>query len=464
MSAPAEEPKGPKVESKPEPRAAKGPGLGATLRTGGCLIAILVLMVILAGVALLYRPPKPPERTAGPESADAAGDVAPELPAIHALALSPDATLIAHGGEEKSGSRNVISFRRIDAAERKFLDREVPLRVIEAHADAIRALRFRPGTKEILSASLDGTVGRWNFETGEALGTLEPPWKPDDVRGLLSLEVSADGRLVAAAGWTGDIFVWDLAQPSVPPAVLAATRPPWPKDPKEILPAGHLEDVRSLRFLQADPPMLLSGGAEGLVALWNVTERRATRIVAMEGKTPNVRDLLMRQLGAARDRDFLITALLPVPERQGFLAADFRGCVYQLTTEGSCRDWWLGTEIANGATTCVRPILDKRDFCVPFDRPLDAANEAFLGLAPYTDLAQGWVGIAWNERLRVFRAADQKPWRVFEGAVRRREWMCAYDAAPAAKFLVAAGQAGHLRLYGYFGPATSPDIRLADEL
>ncbi|MBI5502118.1 MAG: hypothetical protein HY907_17880 [Deltaproteobacteria bacterium] len=430
------------------------------LRTGGCLVALLLFVAALGVFALFYRRPTV-EKVGGSAAVADAGVAAPvEIPPVRALALAPDASVVAVGGEELREGRWLIRFHRIE--ERRFVSGGAPPD-IAAHEGPIRALAFRPGGEELFSASLDGTVGWWRVAAGERIASLDPPGPVDEGKGLLALAVSADGRYLAAGGWTGDVFVWDLEDPALSPLVFRGEQPPWSKDPKELQPAGHLDEVRVLAFAGGVPPLLFSGGADGLVVAWDLANRKASRIVGGDGKLPNVRALIERQIQAQRDRDFSITAMLPSPSRQGLFTADYRGCVYLVTTEGPCRGWWLGGNLAQGPVACIKPLLDRKKWCPGFDRNAEA-GEPFLGLVPFPGLQGGFVGIAWNERFRIFRSADALPWRMFEGSGRRNEWMCGYAAAPEKGFLVTAGDTGHVRLYDYLGEPTAPDIRLGDSL
>ena len=460
----AEEPSAPVEPAPATPTRARVPGAKGggkgSLRPGGCLFAILALLVVLTGVAIFYSPPRPPPPTAAAGApADGGAALAAALPTIRALALSPDGTTLAYGGDETRDGRHVVRLVRI--RERGFVDRQEPLRFIAAHDGLISAIRFRPDGRELFTASQDGKVGRWRLEDGEPLGTLAPPGDPGELRGLLALTISPNGRWLAAGGWSGDVFVWDLGAPAAP-IVLPGQRGPWEVDPKTILPRGHVEEVRTLLFDDIDPPLLFSGGGEGLVIGWNVAERRVGRVVTVDGKTPNVRDLLMRQFETGRDGDFVIVAALAEPARGGLLLADYRGCVYFVTTRGPCRDWWLGA--TTPATACIRSLLDGRRICPPLDRPRGEAAAPFFGLVAYPAIPGSFVGVTPTEQFRLFRSSDTLPWREFAGSTGRGESMNGLASNPGAGFVVTGGRSGQLHLYELGGDAVSPDVRLHDHL
>jgi hypothetical protein len=196
---------------------------------------------------------------------------------------------------------------------------------------------------------------------------------------------------------------------------------------------------------------------------WDLGQGRAGRLAVGDGRTWKVKDLVLRQIQFQRDRDFAVVSMLPIPERQGVLAGDYRGCAYLLATDGPCRTWWLGGSVQNGPAACIRPLLDRKKVCVPFERVSEEGEASLLGLYPFPQLPGGYIGLGWNERFRLFRSADAAAWRTFEGAARRREWMLASDADPERRLVITAGDTGHLRLYELLGEATSPDVRLVDE-
>jgi WD40 repeat protein len=79
---------------------------------------------------------------------------------------------------------------------------------LAGHHGLIVAMEYRPGEPEIIaSASGDGTVRLWDTAAAVCLATLEVFGdKP-----ALSVDFSADGRLLLAAGDNGGIVLWDLA-------------------------------------------------------------------------------------------------------------------------------------------------------------------------------------------------------------------------------------------------------------
>ena len=441
-------------------RTGRGAVLGA-LGKGGCLLGLLAILAILAVFVAFYRPASP---TAAGSRAydDSSADEPQERPPVRAVAFAGNGQLLAYGGDELVDSHGVIRIVRI--ADHKFIDRDQPLRTIAAHSAPVTGLRFRPGDRELLSTSLDGTVGWWQVETGERFAILETPGVPDETKGLLKLAISSDGRFLAAGGWSGDIYLWDLSDPGAAATVVGRDSHPQLADPKDDRPSGLLEEVRSLVFVAGTPPLLVAGGGDGLLVVFDVASRKVGRVVTLDGKQPSIRDVTMRQWETQRDHDFSINALLDAPARDGVLAADYRGCIYEIATEGPCRSWWLGGEVPDGPKNCIKPLLDKKQFCIPPENPSNPGGAAFAGLVEYPRLPQGYISIAWNDRFRVFRPTDREPWRVFEGGMRQGDKMCTYAAAPEQGLVATGGLAGRVQLYEVSGDAASPDIHLCDSL
>jgi WD40 repeat protein/serine/threonine protein kinase len=90
------------------------------------------------------------------------------------------------------------------------------LGVHKKHKDNVFAVAFDPtGRKIATGARNDRAVQLWDPDTGRELGLL--PWHMD----VRAIAFSADGKLLAAAGYWGDVKVWDLTGKGA-----EATRPP----------------------------------------------------------------------------------------------------------------------------------------------------------------------------------------------------------------------------------------------
>ena len=96
-----------------------------------------------------------------------------------------------------------------------------PIRNWHAHR-SVQQIRLRPDGA--ILATADGTrhVRLWDPETGSVL--VESPELPAMI---LQLAWSPDGRRLAIAGFTGTVWVWELAPPAAPLAAFAACVSPW---------------------------------------------------------------------------------------------------------------------------------------------------------------------------------------------------------------------------------------------
>ncbi|MBI5487501.1 MAG: hypothetical protein HY905_09225 [Deltaproteobacteria bacterium] len=430
-------------------------------RTGGCLLVLVLVLLGLAAFTLLYHPPSGAVDTRGTEDA---GDAAPppDRPTIRTLAVSPDGSLAAVGGERHEGDRYPIELRRV--AEARFVDREAPYRTLSEHTGPVTALRFSADGQELFSASFDGRVLRWRLAGETPPEAFVPPQLPERPAGLLALALSPDHRLLAAAGWSGEIDVWDLVAGG-PPTRLAPA-PPAGETDDETVPAGHLEDVRGLEFSAGTPPVLFSAGGDGLFIAWDLAARRATRVLGLNGKSPKTREARLRLVMDGPDREGAIMAMVPSPSRGSLLFSDYRSCVYEVVLAAPCSDWWAGREAPAGtaASTCLKPLLDRKAFCAAPDRAVTGPAVAFLRLADDPVRPGGFLGVGSSGTFRLVRRGDTMPWREFPGAARRGDQLVDAVVDGPLHLVLTGSRGGQLLLYEIRGDADSPDIVLADRL
>jgi WD40 repeat protein len=84
---------------------------------------------------------------------------------------------------------------------------------------------------------------------------------------ISAISVSRSGRIAAAQGEI--ITVWDLGAPNEKPVEL---------------PAGHKDKIQALMFSPADDSLLVSGGEDGLIKVWNVEEGCEAQTASMPVK------------------------------------------------------------------------------------------------------------------------------------------------------------------------------------
>ncbi|KAJ8589248.1 WD40 repeat-like protein [Rhizopogon salebrosus TDB-379] len=83
--------------------------------------------------------------------------------------------------------------------------RPAPKHEFEGHQNDIRSFVFLYDNVHIVSGSLDGTMRKWDYDTGLLVGE---PWKGEG-RGIRALALSPDGRTIACAREDGNIQGWN---------------------------------------------------------------------------------------------------------------------------------------------------------------------------------------------------------------------------------------------------------------
>jgi WD40 repeat protein len=85
-------------------------------------------------------------------------------------------------------------------------DRKLGKRIhtLDGHVDSVHRFHFRPDSKELISTSSDGTIRRWNVETGKALPLSE------GYSGQLLVEMSADGKTLVIIDESQKWDIWDI--------------------------------------------------------------------------------------------------------------------------------------------------------------------------------------------------------------------------------------------------------------
>jgi WD40 repeat protein len=126
---------------------------------------------------------------------------------------------------------------------------------VARHTGHVVATAVSPDGKTFASASLDGTVGVWDLETGVARHTL----RGHAGSAVGGVAFSPDGGLLATAGWNHTLRLWDTATG-------AAVRTL----------EGHTRAVDAVAF-SPDGTRLASVGWDGTVRLWDVASGEALR-------------------------------------------------------------------------------------------------------------------------------------------------------------------------------------------
>lgn len=204
--------------------------------------------------------------------------------AIWTVAISPDSTRLASGGEDRL-------VRLWDAATGKLLA------TCRGHTSKVLSTAFSPDGSRLVTAGSDGTVRQWDARTG---GEVEPAYERHS-GGVFTAVYSPDGEWVASGGGDRTIRVW-RARGRQDVAILhghtmrvlevafasggrrlasLSHRSPiagpgdgtirvWDMDPQATLPVlrGHTGTVYPVAY-SPDGRWLASGSWDGTVRLWD---------------------------------------------------------------------------------------------------------------------------------------------------------------------------------------------------
>lgn len=219
-----------------------------------------------------------------------------EQPLVHALAISPDATLAVSAGEDA-----VVRLRELPGGGllRRWAAHRLPVlaaafspqgdRIVttgkdklfhvwdpsaeapratwdddfERHSDWIWDVAFDPEGARLISASSDRTLCVWDVPTGQRLYYL------DATRGAALAVAWHSSGLALVAGAEGVLRLWDVA----------ARRPlgAW---------EGHRDFVSGVAFTPDAKRAVSASPNEGTVRLWEVASGRALSVLRLPGQPP----------------------------------------------------------------------------------------------------------------------------------------------------------------------------------
>lgn len=147
---------------------------------------------------------------------------------VRSGAISSDGSIIATGGSD-----GLVRVRHSDGRTESF----------QAHSHEVRAVRWNPQLSEVVTASRDGTVARWNLKTG-AQETMNAHAAP-----IRDLVVSRDGRFFATGSEDKTAKLWRSDGSDV-----------------QVL-EGHERRIRHLVF-SPDSTLLATASSDGTVRVW----------------------------------------------------------------------------------------------------------------------------------------------------------------------------------------------------
>jgi WD40 repeat protein len=182
--------------------------------------------------------------------------------AVYQVAFSPDGTLLASA----DGAGAVVV--RAVAGKRAGTDR----RALAGHTEAVQHLAFSPDGTHLASASRDGGVRLWSV-AGVGGAGAERADRTDRADRILAghtaeirgLAFSADGAYLATASRDGTARVWSVSDGSVHAVY------------------EHGAEVLALAFAPAGAPILATATGDGAIRRWDLRTGAEQRLGAHEG-------------------------------------------------------------------------------------------------------------------------------------------------------------------------------------
>jgi WD40 repeat protein len=172
---------------------------------------------------------------------------------INVLAVSPDASWLACGGENSS-----IKMIALNGADKNF--------EMKGHMGKINSLVFSFDSRQLYSSALDGKVLKWEIAartfTDVTTGTTQ----------ITSIDISYNGGYLAGVKSDGTAVVWDPGKISESFSIPAAGK-----------------NIKVVRF-NPEKNILALGDAEGNVELWDIGLRqKISEVKAHNGQVNDIR-------------------------------------------------------------------------------------------------------------------------------------------------------------------------------
>jgi len=183
---------------------------------------------------------------------------------IYPVAFSPDGKTLVTG---IIGYPMLLQLWRIsDGSLIKSLDRTEEF-------CALTSLIFSPDGKILASGSFFGMIELWNVSKGTLIRTLKVDKNP-----IRSMAFSPDGIILAAGSENGKVRLWQLTDGSLTKTLEGHRQ--WVPSKYD---AQHISSVISLAF-SPDGTTLASGGIDGAVKLWRITDGSLTKTLKRHQK------------------------------------------------------------------------------------------------------------------------------------------------------------------------------------
>ena len=163
---------------------------------------------------------------------------------IRSVDIDSTGTIAVSGGLSPAG--NTIIRRNLNTGD-------IIGEPLTGHTTWINDIEISPDDSLIASASSDGTIRLWDFETGAEIGILEG--HENDV---WALSFSPDGRQLASAGTDGRIILWDVEAQAIDTTLNAISE------------TDNGSGIVFTVDFDNDGTRLVSGGDDNLIRLWDM--------------------------------------------------------------------------------------------------------------------------------------------------------------------------------------------------
>jgi WD40 repeat protein len=297
-------------------------------------------------------PPSPPGGEGGVRGATEVRKIAGHGNRVNAVAFSPDGTLLASGGHDRT-----LRLWKVATGELAY--------EFKAVAGWIVALAFAGNGRTIATASTDNALRLWDFEVRDGrvrpvkdLGPASPPAEGfgSHAGGLTALALQIDGSMAASGGRDRMVRLWETASGK-----------------ERLVLQAHAGWIESLAF-SPDGKQLVCGTQNGTLCVWETF-----------GGTEQAR------LDAVHHGPVKTVAFSPDGKRLASGGADTTALVWELSeliraaqpkpitlTAAELQDYWrdLAGDDADRAYQAMRPLRAAAGQTVPFLkerlRPVDA--------------------------------------------------------------------------------------------